>query len=190
MPRPRRKPVHQFDQLSRRALLRLGASGLSFSALAAGGVGLNWTGLLQARANARPTETPGLQPLKACIIVFYYGGPSHLDTYDLKPDAPTEIRGEFQSISTSVPGLFVCEHLPRMSRVMHKVAQIRSMHHLNRLHDSASTEALTGPPGANRRPRGVRPDQAGLPGLWLGAELHAAGCADSGGACGAAVRLS
>ncbi len=93
---------------------------------------------------ARPIDTSGLPPLKACVVVFYYGGPSHIDTYDLKPDAPAEVRGEFKPISTSVPGMFVCEHLPMMARCMHKVALIRSMHHQNRLHDSASTEALTG----------------------------------------------
>jgi uncharacterized protein (DUF1501 family) len=130
------------DELSRRSFLRLGA----------GGLGLNLTGLLQARASARPIESSGLPPLKACVLVFYYGGPSHLDTYDLKPDAPAETRGEFKPISTSVPGLFVCEHLPKMARCMHKVALIRSMHHQNRLHDSASTEALTGrqPPTGDR----------------------------------------
>lgn len=122
------------DGLSRRSLLRLGV----------GGLGLSFTGLLQARAIARPVEPSGLAPLKACVIVFYYGGPSHLDTYDLKPDAPAEVRGEFKPISTSVPGLHLCEHLPKMARCMHKVALIRSMHHTNRLHDSASTEALTG----------------------------------------------
>ncbi|MES1213545.1 MAG: DUF1501 domain-containing protein [Singulisphaera sp.] len=121
-------------ELSRRALLRMGA----------GGLGLSLTGLLQARSEGRAVEGLGLPPLKACIVVFYYGGPSHLDTYDLKPDGPSEIRGEFKPISTSAPGLFVSEHLPMMSRVMHKVALVRSMHHGNRLHDSASTEALTG----------------------------------------------
>src|SRR4051812_6738603 len=114
------------DELSRRSFLKLGA----------GGLGLSLTGLLQARASARLIEPSGLPPLKACVIVFYYGGPSHLDTYDLKPDAPLEVRGEFKPISTSVPGLFVCEHLPKMARSMHKVALIRSMHHSNRLHDS------------------------------------------------------
>lgn len=122
------------DGMSRRSVLRMGV----------GGLGLSLTGLLQARASARAAEFTGLPPLKACVIVFYYGGPSHLDTYDLKPDAPAEVRGEFKPISTSVPGLFVCEHLPKMSRCMHKVALVRSMHHRNRLHDSASTEALTG----------------------------------------------
>jgi hypothetical protein len=116
----------------------------SFLGAGVGGLGLTLTGLLQARANAKAIEPSGLPPLKACVIVFYYGGPSHLDTYDLKPNAPAEVRGEFKGISTSVPGLFVCEHLPKMARCMNKVALIRSMHHQNRLHDSASTEALTG----------------------------------------------
>lgn len=110
----------------------------------AGGLGLSLAGLRQAWAKGQPIDDSNLSPVKACIIVFYYGGPSHLDTYDLKPGAPAEVRGEFQPISTSVPGLFISEHLPKMSRVMHKVALIRSMHHTNRLHDSASTEALTG----------------------------------------------
>jgi hypothetical protein len=134
MKRSRHQTCDPGDPLSRRSLLRLGV----------GGLGLSWTGLLQARAAARPIEPSGLPPLKACVLVFYYGGPSHLDTYDLKPDAPAEVRGEFKPIATSVPGIFVCEHLPRMARTMHKVALIRSMHHQNRLHDSASTEVLTG----------------------------------------------
>ncbi len=134
MTQTRHETSSPVDTLSRRSLLRLGV----------GGLGLSLTGLLQARASARPIEPTGLPPLKACIIVFYYGGPSHLDTYDLKPDAPAEVRGEFKPIATSVPGLFVCEHLPKMARCMHKVALVRSMHHQNRLHDSASTEALTG----------------------------------------------
>lgn len=108
------------------------------------GTGLSLSGILQARAAGQPVNLTGLQPLRACIIVFYYGGPSHLDTYDLKPDAPAEVRGEFQPISTTVPGLFISEHLPHMSQRMHKAALIRSMHHTNRLHDSASIESLTG----------------------------------------------
>lgn len=122
------------DPFSRRQMLQSGV----------GGLGLSLSGLRHAWAKGRPSDDSGLPPLKACIIVFYYGGPSHLDTYDLKPDAPAEVRGEFQPISTSAPGIFVSEHLPKMSRVMHKVGLIRSMHHENRLHDSASTEALTG----------------------------------------------
>src|SRR5262249_8817689 len=61
-------------------------------------------------------------------------------------DAPAEVRGEFKTVATSVPGLRVCEHLPRLARVMHKVALVRSLHHAARLHDSASIHALTGRP--------------------------------------------
>jgi len=132
------------EELSRRSLLRMGIGGLGLGGLGLGSLGWGLDSLLPSRALARPVDLGGLPPLKACIIVFYYGGPSHIDTYDLKPDAPAEVRGEFKAISTSMPGLTVCEHLPRMSQVMHKVAVVRSMHHENRLHDSASTEALTG----------------------------------------------
>ena len=97
--------------------------------------------------------------IRSCIVIFYYGGPSHLDTFDMKPDAPTEIRGEFKSIATSVPGIRISEHLPHTSRVMHHVAVIRSMHHTNRLHDSASTESLTG----RQSPVGDREEFAPIP---------------------------
>lgn len=109
-----------------------------------GGMGLNLGGLWRAQAQgiAQTTSTP----VKACILVFYYGGPSHIDTYDMKPDGPSEIRGEFKPIQTSVPGLHISEHLPRMARLMHKTALVRSVTHQARLHDSASIHALTGRP--------------------------------------------
>lgn len=116
-----------------------------------GGAGLSLAGLLQART-AAGEHSPAIADtakIKACILLFYYGGPSHIDTYDMKPDAPANIRGEFQSIATSVPGLRICEHLPGMSKVMHKAALIRSMHHTNRLHDSACIETFTGRQGRN-----------------------------------------
>ena len=123
---------------TRRQFLQLGgASALSLSTLSLGGL---WRARLQA-------EQSGLQihpAIRSCIFIFYYGGPSHLDTYDLKPNAPSNIRGEFQPIATSVPGLQICEHLPHMSKLMHHCALIRSMHHTNRLHDSASIETHTG----------------------------------------------
>src|SRR5581483_5886955 len=101
-----------------------------FLQLTGGALGLHLGGLWRARA-AAPAR-PG--SIRACILVFYYGGPSHLETYDLKPGAPAEIRGEFKPIPTSVPGLHVSEHLPRMAKLMHKVALVRSMHHAARLH--------------------------------------------------------
>lgn len=103
---------------------------------------------------------PNTARIKACIFVFYYGGPSHLDTFDMKPAAPAEIRGAFQSIATSLPGLRVGEHLPCMARIMHKVTVVRCMRHAMRGHDSASYRILTGkvPPVGDNQNFGERPD--------------------------------
>ncbi|MEZ6062692.1 MAG: DUF1501 domain-containing protein [Planctomycetaceae bacterium] len=134
---------------SRRELLRLGAGIGAVSSLSI---------LQRACADtARMAEQAmSAESVRSCIVVFYYGGPSHLDTYDMKLDAPDSVRGEFSAIATSVPGLRISEHLPHMSRVMHKVALVRSMHHTNRLHDSASTETHTGRQG----PKGDREEFA------------------------------
>ncbi|MFP6769841.1 MAG: DUF1501 domain-containing protein [Planctomycetaceae bacterium] len=134
-------------QLTRRNAITLGGGGLF-------GIGLPQ--FFEAQAAATPLQ----RRIKSCILVFYYGGPSHLDTFDMKPDAPAEVRGEFHSIATSVPGLFVGEHLPNMARVMHKVALIRSMRHTMRGHDSASYRTLTGriPPVGDNQNFGERPD--------------------------------
>ena len=110
---------------------------------AGGGLSLSMSGLLRAAS----TGINGLHRIRSCIFVFYYGGPSHLDTYDLKPLAPSTVRGEFNPIATTVPGIQISEHLPQMARVMHHCAIVRSMHHTNRLHDSASTEVFTGRQG-------------------------------------------
>src|SRR5262245_31617815 len=136
------------DRIHRRQALQLGGACL----------GLNLAGLWQAQlaAGTKKLIAPAASPIRSCILVFYYGGPSHIDTYDLKPQAPVDVRGEFQPIATSVPGQFVCEHLPHMARLMHKVALVRSVHHQNRLHDSASTEALTG----RQSPQGDREEFA------------------------------
>jgi hypothetical protein len=140
------------NHLTRRRLLQLGGSGL---------LGLNLSGLWKAQATLAAVAPDAVVPAKirSCIVVFYYGGPSHLDTFDMKPEASSEIRGEFKSISTSVPGLAISEHLPHTAPIMHKVAVIRSMHHTNRLHDSASTEALTG----RQSPQGDREEFAPIP---------------------------
>src|SRR5688572_14409007 len=123
------------QMLSRRRLLQF----------AGGSLGLSLGSLLRASAVAAPIASP-LKPLRSCILIFYYGGPSHLETFDLKPDAPAETRSQFQPISTSIPGLQICEHLPKLSKWMHKAALIRSMSHQARLHDSASIHMLTGRP--------------------------------------------
>src|SRR6267142_1464706 len=97
--------------VSRREMLRVG--GLGFS-------GLMFSDLLRTRARAATRSQAGqFGRAKACILIFNYGGPSHLDMWDLKPDAPKEIRGEFKPISTTVPGIQFSEHLPRMARIVH-----------------------------------------------------------------------
>src|SRR4051812_49483977 len=93
--------VRLCDGLSRREVLRVGGLGVS---------GLLWSDLLRARASAGTAATRTFGRARSCILVFNYGGPSHLDLWDLKPDAPREIRGEFHPIATRVPGTSVGEH--------------------------------------------------------------------------------
>jgi hypothetical protein len=111
--------------------------------LQAGGLGLLGLGLPRLlRADARRTEEAAAD---ACILVFLNGGPSHLDTWDMKPAAPAEVRGEFKPIPSSLPGVPVCEHLPRLARQMHRVTVVRSAHHgVNNAHAAAVYAALTG----------------------------------------------
>lgn len=122
--------------LSRRRLLRIGSLG-SF--------GLSLPKLLRAEADANSAaKASAPRPIQSCILIFHYGGPSHIDTFDMKPNAPTEIRGQFSSIATSVPSLRVCEHLPHTARVMDRIAIIRSMHHPMTNHNAAAFAALSG----------------------------------------------
>jgi hypothetical protein len=81
---------------------------------------------------------------KACILIFNYGGPSHLDIWDLKPDAPREIRGEFKPIGTRVPGIAITEHLPRLAALADRYAIIRSVTHRDNDHAIGAYLALTG----------------------------------------------
>src|SRR5262249_20419787 len=94
--------------------------------LAASGTGL--LGLPGARA-AMAAETAGSAPAKAksTILFFLCGGASQIDTWDMKPDAPAEIRGEFESIETSAPGVRFCEHLPLTARQAHHLAVVNSV---------------------------------------------------------------
>ena len=120
--------------ISRRRFLQYSAYG-SVASL------LNQSGL---RAN--PSLAP--RPIRSCIVLMLYGGPSQLDTWDMKPNATVEIRGEYQPISTSVPGRIVCEHLPRLAKFVDRLAVVRSMHHGMSNHNSAMYQALVG-----RRPK-------------------------------------
>src|SRR6516164_459899 len=111
--------------------------------LQVGGIGLLGLGLPQLlRAAARPAGAPAAD---ACILLFLNGGPSHLDMWDMKPDAPAEVRGEFKPIATSLTGVQLCEHLPKMARLMHHCTLVRSAHHsVNNAHAAAVYCGLTG----------------------------------------------
>src|SRR5207244_11604752 len=92
---------------------------------------------------------------RACIVLFMWGGPAHQDTWDPKPGAPAEYRGEFKPIATTVPGVQVCEHLPRLARHLDQLALVRSMTHPDVDHTTATHFLLTGrgvPPRGGPRP--------------------------------------
>jgi hypothetical protein len=128
--------VRLCDGISRREVLRVG--GLAFT-------GLLWPDWLRARAaTTRPTASGRFGRASACILVYSYGGPSHLDVLDLKPNAPAEIRGEFRPVATRVPGIAVTEHLPRLARLANRYAIVRSVHHRDNDHAIGAYLALTG----------------------------------------------
>jgi hypothetical protein len=132
------RPSHR--TVSRRQLLRVGGLG---------SLGLTLPALLRAEALGPPANRAQaasgvMRPIRSCILIFHYGGPSHIDTYDMKPKAPAEIRGQFGSIATSVPGIRVCEHLPQTASVMDRLAIVRSMHHPMTNHNAAAFTALCG----------------------------------------------
>jgi hypothetical protein len=123
--------------IDRRRLLQVGSLGC---------LGLNLARLCESQ-EAQAARTPAARNtsrINSCILLFYYGGPSQVDTWDMKPAAPVEVRGEFKSIATRVSGVRICEHLPRCAKVMDKLAVIRSMHHPMRNHNSATVESLCG----------------------------------------------
>ncbi len=123
------------DGIQRRDFLRLGTAGLF-------GLGLSLPDLL--RLQARAAEQGRRSNDVALIFLFLHGGLSTLDTWDLKPQAPAEFRGEFRPIATNVPGIQITEHLPRTARQMDKFALIRSFRHHNSDHGRADHYMLTG----------------------------------------------
>ena len=118
--------------IARREFLQVGVSGF---------FGLGLTGLLASRAAAKVAPRA-----KSMILVFQSGGCSHIDTWDMKPDAPEKIRGEFQPIATNVPGIRISEHLPRLAARMDKLAIVRSLSHEHTNHLNATHQILTGRP--------------------------------------------
>jgi hypothetical protein len=115
---------------SRRTALRIGALGGFFSQ----------ADLLRAEAGQASSKATA----KSVILLFQFGGPSHLDTFDPKPGAPAEIRGEFASVPSSVPGRLICEHLPRLSKLAHEYSLVRSVTHKSSSHNPGAYVALCG----------------------------------------------
>jgi hypothetical protein len=128
--------------LTRRRLLQIGGLGL---------LGLAAPGALVAQPTRRPRA-------KSIIFLHQYGGPSHLDSFDMKPDAADAIRGEYRPVATSAPGIVIADRLPRTARVMDKVTLVRSVHHRMNNHNSAGYYSLTGynPPTDDQRLRDSR----------------------------------
>src|SRR5436309_15001496 len=120
------------DFVDRRTLLRVGTLALG---------GLSLPDLLRLRAVGGQSAA-GRK--KSVILIWQAGGPSHIDMYDLKPDAPAEVRGEFRPIDTNVPGIRVGEHLPKQAKIMDKLAIVRSAFHTNAGHGMGSQWMLTG----------------------------------------------
>jgi hypothetical protein len=121
------------DGVTRRAFLKAGVLGAT---------GLTLADVLRCRAAAR--EKKKTTKDTACILIFLDGGPTHIDTYDPKPAAPVEYRGQFKPIRTAVSGIQVCEHMPRQAKVMDKLAVLRSLAHKANDHVNGPHQMLTG----------------------------------------------
>jgi hypothetical protein len=124
------------DGISRRNFLQIGAFG----------AGLTLAELLRLRATAAPTDST--KSAKSAIMIYLPGGPSHMDMYDLKPDAPKEFRGEFNPIDTNVSGVEICEHMPLQAKMWDKLACIRSIVSVDEHSDSL---VMTGYPDRENR---------------------------------------
>ncbi len=128
--------------VSRRDVLQVG--GLSFA-------GLLLTDVLRLRAGAAANAASLTRRDKSVIMIWMRGGPSHIDNFDMKPDAPAEIRGEFRPIPTNVPGVHICEHMPLLAATMDKLAIVRGIKS-NDLGDHTPHYIMTGSPDRGKRP--------------------------------------
>src|SRR5690606_3461609 len=117
---------------TRREMLKIGFLGI-------GGLSLAEMLRLQSEAALEPPKSD-----TAVILLWCGGGPSHLETYDMKPEAPVEIRGPMHSIKTNVPGIDVCELLPEHTKVADKFTIIRSVHHGNAGHPDGTFRFTSG----------------------------------------------
>jgi hypothetical protein len=133
-------------RVRRREIVRAGGLGL---------LGMSLPQFLQSGAAAAPLPPADLRrtfgQAKRCIILFMWGGPGQMDTWDMKPDAPEEYRGEFKPIPTNVDGIQICEHFPRLAGHCDKLAIVRSVHHPDVNHTTATHFLLTGRDIPNRQ---------------------------------------
>ena len=118
--------------------------------------GITLPTFFQARAKATTSRRA-----KSCIVIYLWGGISHYESWDPKPEAPSDLRGEFASIPTSVPGIRFCEHLPLMARHADKLAIVRSVTHKDGAHSSALYQNMTG----QKAPQGRAKDRNNWPSL-------------------------
>jgi hypothetical protein len=119
------------SRLLRRDALRIGGMGM---------LGLTLPHWLRAAEQAPAVQARA----KSVIFLYQFGGPSQLDTFDMKPGAPEGIRSQYGMILTSAPGIEICEHLPETAKVMDKVTLVRTVHHTMKNHNSAAYYSLTG----------------------------------------------
>ena len=132
---------HRFcDRISRRDFLSVGGLGLG---------GLTLADIFRLRAEAKTTASE--RKPRSVIMVCLAGGPSHLDMYDLKPEAPSEYRGEFKPISSNVPGFDLCEHLPLQAQIADKLALVRTVQFVEPMQHELE-EVYTGYPKSAKRP--------------------------------------
>ncbi len=147
------------DGLSRRSLLSLGFAGA-----------LGWS-LTDIAAAAQPVSPLGIKPAESLILIWLDGGLSHIDSFDPKPDAPSEIRGPFAGIPSAIPGIALSEHLPMLASRLNRCTLIRSLTHELGNHDTGGHFMLTGhranpaltPPSIGSIIASERPGSAGMP---------------------------
>ncbi len=127
--------------MERRTYLKLGLAGL------AGGSFLDLLALRRASASDPNSSTAASsKPPCSCILIWMDGGPTHFETFDPKPEAPAEIRGDFAPINTNVPGIQICEHMPKLASIADKYAIIRSVCHNQGNHGAGNHYMMTGAP--------------------------------------------
>lgn len=152
------------DRLTRREALRIGGLGA---------LGLSLPSLLESQALAAPAnKTTSFGKAKSCIVLFLLGGPPQHSTWDPKPNAPADIRGEFKPISTAVPGIQIGELMPQLAKVTDKLAILRAVSTGDNAHSSSGYYMMTGRPHA---PQNVENANPGPPNDWptLGALVQA-----------------